>query len=393
VTEPALLVERPTGSPGWSEPVGILYPVYDITRREDGKRLLVALVIAAVLLTPTVLVSAYYLIPDPEPLVWLPEQLPVQAVELTIEQAGDEEEPAPAADSAGQIVSVDQPATEEIPDEARFQDRVNRSVEEEMVRRGPPATPVERVAEASVPSEPTQDEEAESIERQRRGERRRSQRSDRERGRDPAPEEREEREAEPIAAVTEVEGEALEQIARSDPVSDPNLGPDQEAAEDGTLELSAFAPTMENAAQFVGVPGANDIDHLDLPEGERTQIDSFQNLYWSYWDRIKNQVRPNWRPSQVYRRRDPTGRVYGVEDRYTVLRVTLNGDGSLRHVFLERSSDLEFLDREAIRAIRASQPFANVPEGLKDESGLLSFRFGFYFEVSSSAYRIRREDW
>ena len=318
---------------------------------QDGYRWVVAGLVAALILFVGIVALVPPLIPESEALPALVTE-PIQPIQLVFEE--------PEEERTRQIVSIDAPATPDRPDDADYEDRVNRSVDEEtMARDRRLGQPVAVVAPE------------------------RSERRVREAVRD-------EREVE---EAPEEDAEAVAMIRVEDP-DDPNRRQERvEERPEQTLDLSPFNPNLRSASDFIAVPGVTELDHLDLPQGDRTQLNSIENLYWSYWDRIKTQVRPHWRPIRAYRQRDPTGRVYGVEDRYTVLRVTLNGDGSLRHVFLERSSDLEFLDREAIRAVQHAEPFSNVPEGLKDERGLLSFRFGFFFEVGSTNFRIRREDW
>ena len=58
-------------------------------------------------------------------------------------------------------------------------------------------------------------------------------------------------------------------------------------------------------------------------------------LYWAFFDRLKTSVRRQWSPNTVYRSHDPRGQVYGVQDRLTILKVTLNGDGNFI-IFLNR---------------------------------------------------------
>jgi TonB family protein len=348
-------------------------------RRRRGIAVSIAMAVAVHLLV--ILPLVHGLLPDPDGRDFSYQMAPIRPYQLVLERAAEQEQ------EPRQIVSIDAPASER-PDEARFEDRVNRRVEEETAarQRGQPAEETLREPSRAQPEQPRRQRER----RQEREARRERPVED-----DVEPVDREEQRRpveDELAAVFEPSERGQEPTRRSR-VEDPNRPDQAESRDDSRLDLSAFAPSMETASQYVAVPGAPSADFLDLPQGARDQLNSYENMYWSYWDRIKNQVRPHWRPSSVYRDRDPTGRVFGVEDRYTVLRVTLNGDGSLRHVYLERSSDLDFLDREAIRAVRAAEPFANVPEGLKDERGLLSFRFGFYFEVSSSSFRIRREDW
>jgi len=105
---------------------------------------------------------------------------------------------------------------------------------------------------------------------------------------------------------------------------------------------------------------------------------------------VKLGVVTHWSPISVYRRRDPTGRVYGVEDRLTILKVTLRGDGTLAKLYVERPSGLDFLDDEAVRAMNKAVPFPNPPEGLKGLDGNVSFRFAFQVDVSTRRFRMFR---
>ena len=127
-----------------------------------------------------------------------------------------------------------------------------------------------------------------------------------------------------------------------------------------------------------------------MAEGEKTLLNRKRTRYWAFFDRVKRQVSKQWSPVTEYRKRDPYGNVYGVKDRYSAVDVTLNGDGSVRRLYLSRGSGLEFFDDEAVRAIQTAAPFHNPPEGLKDEDGLVHFTFGFYFEISSGKFRFMR---
>ena len=54
---------------------------------------------------------------------------------------------------------------------------------------------------------------------------------------------------------------------------------------------------------------------------------------------------------------------------------------------------VDFLDDEAVTAFRDAQPFPNPPPGLVDpDSKLITFRFGFYFEISGApTFRVFRQ--
>src|SRR5205814_707847 len=101
----------------------------------------------------------------------------------------------------------------------------------------------------------------------------------------------------------------------------------------------------------------------DIDEGDATGLNAKSWRFASFFNRVKRAVAQNWHPDVVYRRYDPNGQVFGSRDRLTMVRVTLNRDGSLRNLALEKSSDITFLDDEAMGALRQSQPFVNPPAG------------------------------
>jgi TonB family protein len=137
--------------------------------------------------------------------------------------------------------------------------------------------------------------------------------------------------------------------------------------------------------------GGGSIDYLNgVEEGDRTLLNRKRTSYASFFERVQVAIKNNWEPASLYRRRDPTGRVYGTIDRVTILQVALNSDGTLASLTVKQPSGLDFLDEEAVRAVRAAAPFPNPPEGLKDLNGHIQFSFGFYFELSSRSSRLFR---
>ena len=83
--------------------------------------------------------------------------------------------------------------------------------------------------------------------------------------------------------------------------------------------------------------------------------------------------------AREYRRRDPTGNIYGVRDRATLLTIQLAPDGRLTSVQVRNSSGVDFLDSVAVEAFKMAEPFPNPPTGIQDEDG--SIRFNFQFVV------------
>jgi len=123
-------------------------------------------------------------------------------------------------------------------------------------------------------------------------------------------------------------------------------------------------------------------------EGDTTLVNSRSFKYFDFFQRVKEQVRAEWNPADVYRARDPYGKVFGTRDRLTILTVVLDSEGRIVSLSVERRSGLPFLDEEALRAFRQAGPFPNPPKGLADEHGRIAFNFGFLLEMSSSRFNM-----
>ncbi|HEY8146426.1 MAG TPA: energy transducer TonB [Kofleriaceae bacterium] len=135
--------------------------------------------------------------------------------------------------------------------------------------------------------------------------------------------------------------------------------------------------------------GGGSVDHIeDADEGEFTSLNSRKWKFATFFNRMKRQVAQNWHPDQVYLRRDPNGNIYGTKDRLTVLRVSLNPNGSVAKIYVAKQSGVDFLDDEAVRAFNEAQPFPNPPGGLVDaRSNLITFSFGFHFQIGGDRSR------
>jgi len=84
---------------------------------------------------------------------------------------------------------------------------------------------------------------------------------------------------------------------------------------------------------------------------------------------VKEAVRKNWRVSGDGELKRGT----------TVLRISINPDGSLASVDLLESCGMILHDYEALEAIKQSFPLRSPPESLLDEHGKLSIRFSFHY--------------
>jgi len=129
--------------------------------------------------------------------------------------------------------------------------------------------------------------------------------------------------------------------------------------------------------------GSGSMDYLkDVDDGELTALNSKKWKHAPFFNRVKRAVANEWHPEVVYVRHDPSGNVYGVKDRVTVLRVHLNPDGKLAAWTVMQSSGVDFLDDEAIDAFRKAAPFPNPPKDLVEVDGQIHFNFAFIFELS-----------
>ena len=137
---------------------------------------------------------------------------------------------------------------------------------------------------------------------------------------------------------------------------------------------------MPSAADLDKIIGAAPNDHLEVDEGDATLLNTREWKYATFFNRVKQAVGTHWDPSTPLRQRDPTGNIYGGRDRYTLLSITLDAQGMLRDVHVEKSCGVDFLDDAAVVAFQRSQPFPNPPPGLMDKDNSIRFQFGFFLE-------------
>lgn len=170
----------------------------------------------------------------------------------------------------------------------------------------------------------------------------------------------------------------------------------QPGGEDGEASASAGNAggrinLVPNGAMLDKISGAAPNDHLgELEEGEGTFLNAREWKFASFFNRIKQGVSQNWSPDAKLRQRDPTGEIYGGRDRHTVVTVTLNQNGFVKEIWVEKSSGLDFLDLEAIASFERAQPFPNPPPGLLKDDSTVQFQFGFFVDMGAGRLRLFR---
>jgi TonB family protein len=147
-----------------------------------------------------------------------------------------------------------------------------------------------------------------------------------------------------------------------------------------------MANLMPSQATMDKLAGAAPNDKLDEDEGEGTFLNTREWKYSSFFNRVKQAVGLHWDPGRVLRERDPTGNIYGNQDRRTLLQVTLSDRGEVKEIHVDKGCGVEFLDQEAIAAFQRAQPFPNPPSGLVERDGAVHFQFGFFLEMNTLAH-------
>ncbi len=140
-----------------------------------------------------------------------------------------------------------------------------------------------------------------------------------------------------------------------------------------------------------GAPGSTEkID--DVEEGDASVLNAQRWKYASFFNRMRDGIDSHWDPAARRRERDPDGRISGTKTRITRVMMILNPDGSLHKVKTLKSSNVDYLDEEAIQAIRQAAPFPNPPLGMLDpEDGKLHLPVGFIVEMGKARiFRIKR---
>jgi protein TonB len=159
-------------------------------------------------------------------------------------------------------------------------------------------------------------------------------------------------------------------------------------------ELTATPKAQQQEEGQAGDPSQTD-DHLkDTKTGIQTLLSTREFVYYSYYQRIKDQIRQYWGPNIqekvkiIYRK----GRsIASASDRVTQVVVTLNQKGELEAVEVIGESGVKDFDDAAVEAFKAAAPFPNPPKGIVEKDGRIRIRWDFILEASSSTGRAFRK--
>jgi TonB family protein len=316
-------------------------------------------------------------------------------LEAMLEEEKKEEQ---AIDPSGQVVEIAPPAVEQRPDQANFVSEYDSSVEKEMKKMGKPVEQAGAVAPMAMAPQPTQQPQQQPpADAKPQGAQsgtgalgmRRPDAPPSAPGRDGETNGDDvEKEMGAVDGLAPEDGGELARLGgggglkRLDAVPARPPGEDGEGGDGRPLSARDLRPNSEQLARAT----SGSFDALDdVDEGNDTQLNTKRWVYANFFNRVKRAVADSWKPAEIYALRDPTGKIYGYKDRITLVKVSLKPDGSLANVAIEKPCGVDFLDDEAVRAFKDAGPFPNPPGALVDKvSNLITFRFGFQFQVSAS---------
>lgn len=149
-------------------------------------------------------------------------------------------------------------------------------------------------------------------------------------------------------------------------------------------------PPSPPSSQAAGGRSSQTDDYLkDIETGMQTLLSTREFVYYSYYQRIREQLRQHWEPSVrervqiIYKQ----GRALAsANDLVTQVVLVLDHRGQFIRVDVIGASGVQALDEAAVEAFRAAAPFPNPPKGIVDPDGTIKIRWDFILEANSNLH-------
>lgn len=178
------------------------------------------------------------------------------------------------------------------------------------------------------------------------------------------------------------DGEKKSKVAEKTKPREPGELP---SLDDLVPKLSEHTEPQSVTSDNPGEASASDDYLKDVKTGMQTLLSTREFVYFSYYQRIKDQIRQYWEPGVrekvkiIYRQ----GRtIASQKDRMTQLMITLDAQGGLVKIDVLSSSGVQQLDDAAVEAFKAAAPFPNPPGGMVESDGTIKIRWDFILEAS-----------
>ncbi len=148
--------------------------------------------------------------------------------------------------------------------------------------------------------------------------------------------------------------------------------------------LKTLASQDNQQAMKATGPSQTDDALEDIEEGEHTLLNTRRTKFFSFYSRIKGQLRSHWNPlireevSFIYAtKRSPAA----IGKKKTSVQIILDKDGYLEEIALLRTSGNKDIDKAAIQALRLAAPFPNPPKGMRDKDKKIRIFWDFVLET------------
>lgn len=149
-----------------------------------------------------------------------------------------------------------------------------------------------------------------------------------------------------------------------------------------------FKPSMQRKYDDIPVGQGGEAsatnDHLKKVEtGIETMLNSREFVYYTYYQRIRTQLRQYWEPSirgKVSKIFAQGRSIASTKDHITRVVIVLNDKGTLMKVQVVGESGVTDLDDAAVEAFRAAEPFPNPPKGMMEADGSIRIQWDFILE-------------
>lgn len=126
-------------------------------------------------------------------------------------------------------------------------------------------------------------------------------------------------------------------------------------------------------------------DYLeDIDEGALTQLNTKQFKFFSFYSRVKDQLRSHWNPlirEQVSFMFTTQRSLASLDKKRTSLKVTIDQNGYLEEIALVRTSGNKDIDSAAIQAFRLAAPFPNPPTEMLEKDKKIRIFWDFVLET------------
>ncbi len=149
-------------------------------------------------------------------------------------------------------------------------------------------------------------------------------------------------------------------------------------------QFSQTPQAFNDSVKNPGKPSQTDDYIKDVNIGIQTLLSAREFVYYSYYQRIKEQLRQHWEPTvrEKVKIMVRKGRALASSnDRMTQVMIILNSNGDLERVDVLGQSGVQDLDDAAVEAFRKSAPFPHPPKGIVESDGRIRIRWDFILEA------------